>query len=234
MVFPRRSGFEQRPLLSLQREQSRQSERSAGVSGLARTPFAPAPTGLAVDRRLRRPVLAGPDLWRMGMAIRPESRGNPKHRAGRNEAGPRRANRKSKGNRSRTTTIPLARVRVRAFEPDARRHQLSGDGHREYSVAVDCSAGDLSVVVHSGVRAPADFPDGLAAVAAAGDGAGRHLSNAHARDPSGLAGGPDSPAAPVPGRDDGSWTAGRRTAGHSGSHGILFLDFARRRAGRRL
>src|SRR5439155_5930479 len=34
------------------------------------------------------------------------------------------------------------------------------------------SAGDLSVVVHSGVRAPADFPDGLAAVAAAGEALG--------------------------------------------------------------
>src|SRR5207248_5881645 len=108
MVFPRRSGFEQRPLFSLQREQSRQSGRSAGVSDLARTPFAPAPTGLAVDQWLARAGLAGSILRRMGVAIRPESRANPTHRAGQSDEGPRRADRQSKGKRLRTTPIPLA------------------------------------------------------------------------------------------------------------------------------
>src|SRR6266496_2426962 len=137
------------------------------------------------------------------------------------------------GRRPRRTANALAGIRARAIESNARGHELSGDGYCEHSVALDHSALDISAVLHPGVWAAADYSRGLVAMAAAGDRAGCGLSSADPGNASHLAGHGDSSALSVPGRDDLSRTPGARATEPRAPHGVLSLDLAWRRAGRR-
>ena len=208
MVFQHRSHFGKRPLLPLQREQSGEPDFPPRLSGFARIPFAPARTEPALDQRLLRAGLADFILRSVGVAIPPKSRWRRKQRVETSGARHQHASDGPQRNHFRTTATPLAGVRVCAFESDAGRHQLSGDGHCERTAAVDRSAFDLSALIRPGIWPAEDASDVLVEVVVADGRVGRRFSNSYPRNSSDLAGHFNPPAVFVSRRDGLPWTAG--------------------------
>src|SRR5207237_1192694 len=118
-----------RSILSLRREQSRQSAGAGGVSARRRTAATARRTGSPLDRRLRRADHADRGLRRRSVAL--AALGPDRGAAGEYTAA------------NVEQTVALAAARVRAVEPDAERDDVHHHRYRGDSTAVGGAAGTL-------------------------------------------------------------------------------------------